>query len=111
MCSDKEKYLCHQVLDATKTVYLIVHGRKQLLEQVKEKLALKGFEKEKMQNASLDKAGNAGEYVAMIWPPMAPKEIVVSEIVGPRESGVAGGGEGMGAWGSVEQKEVYRISL
>jgi hypothetical protein len=99
------------VLDATKTVYLIVHWRKQLLEQVKEKLALKGFEKEKMQNASLDKAGNAGEYVAMIWPPMAPKEIVVSEIVGPRESGVAAGGEGMGAWGSVEQKEVYRISL
>jgi hypothetical protein len=99
------------VLDATKTVYLIVHGRKQLLEQVKEKLALKGFEKEKMQNASLDKAGNAGEYVAMIWPPMAPKEIVVSEIVGPRESGVAAGGEVMGAWGSVEQKEVYRISL
>ncbi|MGC2428997.1 MAG: hypothetical protein WA421_18330 [Nitrososphaeraceae archaeon] len=99
------------VLDATKTVYLIVHGRKQLLEQVNEKLALKGFEKEKMQNASLDKAGNAGEYVAMIWPPMAPKEIVVSEIVGPRESGVAGDGEGMGAWGSVEQKEVYRISL
>ena len=41
-----------------------------------------------MQNASLDKAGNAGEYVAMVWPPMAPREIVVSEIVGPRESGV-----------------------
>lgn len=34
------------VMDATKTVYLIVHGRKQLLEQVKEKLALKGFEKD-----------------------------------------------------------------
>ena len=41
------------VMDATKTIYLIVHGRKQLLEQVKEKLALKGFEKEKMQNACI----------------------------------------------------------
>jgi hypothetical protein len=98
------------VMDATKIIYLIVHGRKQLLEQVKEKLALKGFEKEKMQNTSLDKAGNTGEYVAMVWPPMAPKEIVVSEIIGPRGSGV-GGSEGMGAWGSVEQKEIYRIPL
>lgn len=82
------------VMDATKTVYLIVHGRKQLLEQVKEKLVLKGFEKEKMQDASLDKAGNAGEYVAMVWPPMAPKEIVVSEIIGPRGSGVGGRRDG-----------------
>jgi hypothetical protein len=111
MSSVKEKIFMSSVKDATKTVYIIVHGRKQLLEQVKEKLALKGFEKEKMQNASLDKAGNAGEYVAMVWPPMSPKEIVVSEIIGPRESGGVGGSEGMGAWGSVEQKEIYRISL
>lgn len=110
MFSDKEKIFMSSVMDATKTVYLIVHGRKQLLEQVKEKLALKGFEKEKMQNASLDKAGNAGEYVAMIWPPMAPKEIVVSEIMGRHEGG-GRGGEGMGAWSSVEQKEIYRIPI
>jgi hypothetical protein len=102
------------VMDATKTVYLIVHGRKQLLEQVKEKLVLKGFEKEKMQDASLDKAGNAGEYVAMVWPPMAPKEIVVSEIIGPRGSGI-GGSEGMGAWGLSNRKKsieyLYRLAL
>jgi hypothetical protein len=34
-----------------------------------------------MQNAQIDKAGNPGDYVAMIWPPMAPKEILVNEIV------------------------------
>jgi hypothetical protein len=43
----------------------------------------------------------------MIWPPMAPKEIVVSEIVDTN----ATGGSGMGAWSSVSQKELYRIPL
>jgi hypothetical protein len=68
---------------------------------------MKGFEKEKMQLASLDRAGNVSEYVAMIWPPMAPKEIVVSEIIDTN----AHGGSGMGAWSSVSQKELYRIPL
>jgi hypothetical protein len=95
-------------LDTTKNIYLIVHGRKQILEEVKEKLALKGFEKEKMQIASLERAGNKGEYVAMIWPPSSPKEIIVSEIT---EIGVIGRNDGMGAWASVNQNELYRIPL
>jgi|SRR6476646_4381401 len=95
-------------VDTTKNVYLIVHGRKQVLEEVKEKLVLKGFEKEKMQIASLERAGNKGEYVAMIWPPSSPKEIIVSEIT---EIGVTGRSDGMGAWASVNQNELYRIPL
>lgn len=95
-------------LDTTKNIYLIVHGRKQLLEEVKEKLVLKGFEKDKMQTASLERAGNMGEYVAMIWPPSSPKEIIVSEIT---ETGVSGRIDGMGAWASVNQNELYRIPL
>jgi hypothetical protein len=94
-------------LDSSKKIYLIVHGQHHFLDRIKEKLVMQGFEKENMQLASLDRTGNAKEYVAMIWPPMDPKEIVVSEIVDTN----ATGGSGMGAWSSVSQKELYRIPL
>ena len=42
----------------------------------------------------------------MLWPPMAAKEIVVSQITGK-----GGSGQGMGAWGSVSQKELFRVPL
>ena len=92
-------------IDDTKKIYLIVHGQRQLIEPVKDKLAGR-FKRENMQAASLDKAGEVGEYVAMLWPPMASKEIVVSEI-----TGMGGSGKGMGAWSSVNQKELFRVSL
>jgi hypothetical protein len=94
-------------IDQTKKIYLIVHGQRQLIETVKDKLATANFKKENMHPASLDKAGEAGEYVAMIWPPMAPSEIVVSQVTGPS----SGGSGGMGAWGSVDMKELLRVPL
>lgn len=94
-------------IDNTKKIYLIVHGQRQLLESIKDKLAEKTFKRENMLPASLDKAGEIGEYVAMLWPPMAPKEIVISQITGMENPG----GAGMGAWSSVSQKEVMRIPL
>ena len=92
-------------IDATKKIYLIVHGQRQLIDPIKDKLASK-FKRENMQPASLEKAGEVGEYVAMIWPPMAPKEVVVSQI-----TGTGGSGRGMGAWASIEQKELFRVPL
>jgi hypothetical protein len=56
-----------------------------------------------MQAASLEKPGNKGEFVAMVWPPSAPKEIVVSEITGNRASESQVIGIGLGAWTSVGQ--------
>lgn len=94
-------------IDGTKKVYVIVHGQRNLAEPVKEKLAAAGFKNAEM--ASLDKAGSAGEYVAMLWPPMAAKEIMVSVITGPAEPG--NNSRGMGAWGSVATKEVMRLPL
>ena len=95
-------------IDSTKKIYLIVHGQRQLMDTVKDKLASK-FSKENMLPASLEKAGETGEYVAMIWPPMAPKEIVVSEITGENPAGE--GARGMGAWGTVALKELMRLPL
>jgi hypothetical protein len=93
-------------IDGTKKVYVIVHGQRNLAEPVKAKLAAAGFKNAEM--ASLDKAGSTGEYVAMLWPPMAAKEIMVSVITGPAEPGNS---RGMGAWGSVATKEVMRLPL
>jgi hypothetical protein len=92
-------------IDGTKKVYLIVHGQRNLLDSVKDKLADK-FKRENMEPASLEKAGEVGEYVAMLSPPMAAKEIVVSQITGTNASG-----KGMGAWATVEQKEIIRVPL
>jgi hypothetical protein len=103
------EFVASENVDDMKTVYIIVHGKRDLFEQVQEKLTSKGFDKSRMQKASLDKAGNQGEYVAMVWPPMDPKEIVVSRIVGTATN--ANLNTPLGAWASVEQKELYKIPL
>jgi hypothetical protein len=67
---------------SVKTVHLIVHGQKKLLEQVIEKLVAKGFQRGRIIPASLERCGNKEDFVAMEWPPSAPKEIVVSKLRG-----------------------------
>ena len=78
------------------------------MEPTKDKLVAAKFLRENMQSASLDKAGDIGDYVAMLWPPMAPKEIVVSQITGTDSDS---GQQGMGAWASITQKELFRVPL
>ena len=97
-------------IDSTRKIHLIVHGQHQLIEPAKDKLAATKFLRENMQPASLDKAGDIGDYVAMLWPPMAPKEIVVSQITGTGSEG-SDSGQGMGAWASIIQKELFRVPL
>jgi len=94
-------------IDSTRKIHLIVHGQHHLIEPAKDKLAATKFLRENMQPASLDKAGDIGDYVAMLWPPMAPKEIVVSQITGTGNDS----GPGMGAWASITQKEIFRVPL
>jgi len=89
-----------------KKIYVIVHGNRQNYDKVKSILLEKKINEEKISMASLEKAGEIGEYVAMTWPPMAAKEIIISEIVGTNAEG-----KGMGAWGSIDQKEIFRIPL
>ena len=91
-------------LNNDKKIHVIVHGNRQNYDKVKSMLIEKKLNEEKMAMASLEKAGDLGEYVAMTWPPMAAREVIVSEIVGTNAQG-----EGMGAWGSIEQKELFRF--
>jgi hypothetical protein len=94
-------------IDSTRKIHLIVHGQYQLIEPAKDKLATAKFLRENMQHASLDKAGDIGDYVAMLWPPMTSNEIVVSQITGTGSDS----GQGMGAWASITQKELFRVPL
>jgi len=93
-------------LNNDKKIHVIVHGNRQNYDKVKTMLVEKKLNEEKIAMASLEKAGEIGEYVAMTWPPMAAREVIVSEIVGTNAQG-----EGMGAWGSIEQKELFRFPL
>jgi hypothetical protein len=101
----------------SKNVHIIVHGQRQFFELVKSKLSNMGFDAEKLKMADLNNPGNKGDYVAMLWPPMSPKEIILSEITDLKDgdtggkSNDGGGGRGMGAWTSVQQKEIDRIPL
>ena len=96
-------------IDSTRRIHFIVHGQHQLIEPAKDKLAAAKFLRENMQHASLDKAGDIGDYVAMLWPPMTSKEIIVSQITGTGSD--SGQGMGMGAWASITQKELFRVPL
>ena len=89
-----------------KKIYVIVHGNRQHYDKVKSILLEKKLNQEKISMASLEKAGEIGEYVAMTWPPMAAKEVIVSEIVGTNAEG-----QGLGAWSTIEQKELFRHPL
>ena len=62
--------LIMSTLDLKKTVHIIVHGQTNLVGTVKEKLIGLGFSENSLLQASLDKVGNEGDYVAMAWPPM-----------------------------------------
>ena len=94
-------------LDTEKNVHVIVHGQKQLFETVQSRLGDIGLKTEKLVLADMNKPGNEGDYMAMLWPPMAPTEIILSQIIdfnGPE-------GRGMGAWATVNQKELQRVPL
>jgi hypothetical protein len=93
-------------LNNNKKIYVIVHGNRQNYDKVKSMLIEKRLNEEKISMASLEKAGEIGEYVAMTWPPIGAKEVIVSEIIGTNAEG-----QGMGAWGSIEQKELFRFTL
>ena len=53
-------------LQSENNIPTIVHGEKQFIEHIRTKLIWKGFRGENIHLAQVDKAGNVGDYVAMI---------------------------------------------
>ena len=54
-------------VDVTKNVYLFTHGRMDLEQKAIAALESKGFSKDNIINASPQKAGEVGDYMAMLW--------------------------------------------
>ena len=66
-------------LNNDKKIYIIVHGNRQNFEKDKSMLIEKNINGENIYNVSLEKEKEIEEYVAMIGPPMAAKEVRIIE--------------------------------
>jgi len=90
-------------IDTTKNVYLFTHGRQDLIEKSTNALVSNGFSKDKIIMADPAKAGEADDYMAMLWMPPNPDHIKIQKItkVEPAEP------TGMMEFGLVFQKKMF----
>ena len=94
--------------DNTKTVYLFVHGRMDLVQKSTDALVAKGFARDRITPAVPTKVGQVGEYMAMLWMPPNPDHIKIQKItkVEPVEP------QGMiGLWKGVAKEDITTIPL
>lgn len=95
-------------IDTTKSVYLFVHGRRDLEPQAIDALISKGFGKDKIVSAKPDKVGDIGDYMAMLWMPPNPDHIKIQKITKVE----AVKPEGMiGLWKGVSKEDLLTIPL
>jgi len=95
-------------IDKEKSVYLFVHGQKDLEESSVKKLVENGFLKEKIIFAKSTEVGSVGDYMAMLWMPPNLDHIKIQKItkVDPVEP------EGMlGLWNGVAKDDLFTIPL
>lgn len=95
-------------IDPHKSVYLFVHGRRDLEDSATNALVANGFAKGKITSAKPDQVGNIGDYMAMLWMPPNPDHIKIQKItkVDPVKP------EGMiGLWKGVSKEDVFTIPL
>lgn len=95
-------------VDTSKSVYLFVHGRMDLLEKAENALISNGFTKEKIIMAKPDKVGDVGDYMAMLWMPPNPDHIKIQKITEIKDVKP----EGMiGLWKGVAKEDIHSIKL
>ena len=101
--------ICHMnQIDPQKPVYLFVHGRKDLESVATNALVANGFPKDKIISATVDKVGNVGDYMAMLWMPPTPDHIKIQKIT--KVDAVKP--EGMtGLWKGVSKEDLFTIPL
>ena len=95
-------------IDTSKNVYLFTHGRQDLIEKSTNALTKNGFSKDKIIMALPNKAGDVGDYMAMLWMPPNPDHIKIQKItnVEPAEA------EGMiGVWKGVSKDDLFEIKI
>lgn len=95
-------------IDSEKPVYLFVHGRKDLEPIAINKLVTNGFSKDKIISAKVDRVGNVGDYMAMLWFPPNPDHIKIQKItkveaVSPDDM--------IGLWKGVTRQDLFQIKL
>ena len=96
-------------IDASKDVYLFVHGRSDLVEKSTAALVAKGFAQEKIIQALPQKTGNVGDYMAMLWMPPNPDHIKIQQIT-VVDSSVEPKGM-TGAWAGVSKDDLFTVKL
>ena len=95
-------------IDAQKSVYLFLHGRRDLEDSATKALVAGGFTKDRIISAKPDKVGNVGDYMAMLWMPPNPDHIKIQKItkIDPVPA------EGMiGLWKGVSKEDLFQIKL
>lgn len=95
-------------IDNTRSVYLFVHGRRDLEQKAVDALISKGFSKEKIVSARPDAVGIVGDYMAMLWMPPNPDHVKIQKItkVEPVKP------EGMiGLWKGVSKEDLFTLKL
>ncbi len=68
-------------IDRTKFVNLLLHGHDELLGLVESKLIKKGFDKKQVVNVDPRKFAEEGNYVAQLWIPDKPTQLLVDRII------------------------------
>lgn len=95
-------------IDKQKSVYLFIHGQKELEEPAKQKLVQNGFSNENIIIANKDEVGNPGDYMAMLWMPPNPDHIKIQKITDVKQVEPEGM---MGLWKGVSKEDLFEIPL
>jgi len=95
-------------IDPAKSVYLFVHGRKDLEKPAVDALVSKGFSKDKIVSARPDAVGQIGDYMAMLWMPPNPDHIKIQKITKVEQVFP----EGMiGLWKGVTKEDLFSVPI
>ncbi|HJM14644.1 MAG TPA: hypothetical protein QF710_04455 [Candidatus Nitrosopelagicus sp.] len=95
-------------VDTTKNVYLFTHGRMDLEEKAIIAIESKGFSRDNVIRADPQKAGEVGDYMAMLWMPPNPDHVKMQKITKVESCEP----EGMiGVWKGVSKDDLFEIKL
>ena len=95
-------------IDAGRSAYLFTHGRSDLEEKAIAALVSRGFARDRIVAARPDKAGEPGDYMAMLWMPPNPDHIKVQRITAVEPAEPVGM---IGVWKGVSKDDLFTVPL